>query len=1107
MLARFFIDRPIFAAVLSIVITLAGGIAVWGLPVAQYPQITPPSIIVSCNYAGADARVLAEAVAAPIEQQVNGVEDMLYMSSQCTNDGSYSLTVTFQIGVNLNFAQVLVQNRVNLALPQLPDVVKQTGVTTRRRSPDILLIVSVYSPDASRDNLYLSNYATIQLKDELARVDGVGDVILFGQQDYAMRIWLDPERLASRGLSSSDVVAALREQNAQVAAGQIGQPPVQNGQPQQITLTTLGRLREPEQFANVVIRSTRDGKLVRIKDVGWVELGARNQDIVARLDGQPTTSIAMFQLPDANALDTRDRIRAKMDELKLSFPPGVDYAIAYDTTPFVRESVHEVFKTLGIAISLVALVVLVFLQNWRSTLIPLAAVPVAIVGTFAVMAVMGFSLNNLTLFGLVLAIGIVVDDAIVVVEAVEHHIEDGLKPYDAALKAMSQVSGPVIAVACVLSAVFVPCAFIGGIVGQFFRQFALTIAVSTLLSAFNSLTLSPALAAILLQPKGAKRDVVGRLLDAILGWLFRLFNTAFHKGTGYYERLVRQALRLSVMVLAVYGLLLAVTWWGFTQLPTGFIPPQDKGYLLAAIQLVDAASLERTREVVAQVDRICHETPGVAHTIATAGQSFSLGAYGPNFGQMFIPLDDYSERRAPGLSSDAIAAKLKARIEKEVPEAIVQVLGPPAVSGLGTSSGFKFIVEDRGELGLETLQRQTDNLIAKARQQPSLANVFTIYRANSPQLFVDVNRDQCLKLGVALNDVFNTLQVYLGSLYVNDFNRFGRTWQVVTQAEGGYRNNVDDVKRLKVRNRRGAMVPLGSLVSVRERNGPLLLTRYNMYPAAAVIGGSAAGVSTGDTIALIEQLAAQELPPNSMAIEWSEINYLQKESSKFNSFKDVLQNPFTAFLGAVVLAFLVLAALYESWSLPLAVILVVPMCLLGSLTGVWITDSDINIFTQVGFVVLVGLASKNAILIVEFAKIKHDQGGSIVESALEACRLRLRPILMTSFAFILGVLPLVFASGAGKEMRRTLGTAVFSGMIGVTAFGIFLTPVFFVVVERMSEWSVFRSPRMRAFEKALWDGLKFRWVGRAFKQWKRLAASKRPSPPFPLPQSRERGAR
>jgi multidrug efflux pump len=1075
MFARFFIDRPIFASVLSIVITLTGSIAVWMLPVAQYPQIAPPSIIVSCNYPGADAKVVAEAIAAPIEQQVNGVEDMLYMSSQCANDGSYSLTVTFQIGVNLNFAQVLVQNRVNLALPQLPDVVKQTGVTTRRRSPDILLIVSVFSPDVSRDNVYLSNYALIQLRDQLARVDGVGDVIMFGQRDYAMRVWLDPEQLASRGLTANDVIAALREQNVQVAAGQVGQPPVRGNPATQLTLTTLGRLREPSQFADVVIRRTPEGKLVRIKDVGRVELGARSNDIIARFDGQPTTSIAIFQHPDANALDTRDRVRAKMEELKEIFPPGVDYIIGYDTTPFVRESVREVVHTLALAIVLVALVVLLFLQNWRSTIIPLAAVPVALAGTFAVMAGIGFSLNNLTLFGLVLAIGIVVDDAIVVVEAVEHHIERGLKPYDAAMTAMREVSGPVIAVALVLTAVFVPCAFISGIVGQFFRQFALTIAVSTLISAFTSLTLSPALAAILLQPIHARRDPFGRLLDFAFGWLFRLFNRAFRAGTHGYVRLVRRSIRLSGVVLVVYAGLLALIAGGFSILPTGFIPVQDKGYILAAIQLPDSTSLERTRAVVDKVDRIFAETPGVAHRIATAGQSFSLGAYGSNFGQLFVPLIEFRERRSPELGADAIMAKIRARLEMEVPEAIVQVLGPPAVSGLGTSSGFKVIVEDRGELGLETLQHQTDNLIAKARQQPAIANAFTIYRANSPQLYVDVNRDQCLKLGVPLDDVFNTLQVYLGSMYVNDFNLFGRTWQVVAQSEGQFRNEIEDVRRLRVRNNRGLMVPLGSLVTVREKNGPLILTRYNMYPAAAVIGSAAPGVSTGDTISLIEQLARNELPSNGMAIEWTEINYIQIMSGN---------TAYLIFVLAVMLVFLVLAALYESWSLPLAVILVVPMCLLGSLTAVWIANSDINIFTQVGFVVLVGLASKNAILIVEFAKKKRDAGASILDAALEACQLRLRPILMTSFAFILGVLPLVFASGAGKEMRWALGTAVFGGMIGVTVVGILLTPVFFAVVERIAESSWLSSPRWKAIEASIWDMLKLRWLGRIWRRRK-----------------------
>jgi len=1046
--SRFFIDRPIFAAVLSIVITLAGAVAVGTLPVAQYPLIAPPSIIVSCNYPGADARVLEESVAAPIEQQVNGVEDMLYMSSQCTNDGNYSLTVTFKVGVNLSFAQVLVQNRVNLALPSLPDVVKSIGVTTRKRSPDILLIISVISPDGSRDNLYLSNYAQIRLRDEVARVEGIGDTVIFGQQDYAMRVWLDPGKLAARSLTAGDVIAALREQNLPVAAGAVGQPPVGDAAPQQIPLATLGRLEQPEQFADVVIRSTADGRNIRVRDVGRVEFGAKNQDIVARLDGQPTASLAVFQLPDANALATADRVRAKMDELKQAFPPGVDYTIAYDTTPFIRESIREVYKTLGEATALVALVVLVFLQNWRAAVIPLVAVPVAVVGTFAAMALLGFSINNLTLFGLVLAIGIVVDDAIVVVEAVEHHIESGMTPYDAAVRAMREVSGPVVAVALVLSAVFVPCAFIGGIVGQFFRQFALTIAVSTLISAFNSLTLSPALAAILLQPAGARKDWFGRLLDVALGWLFRWFDRLFQAGTRGYTRVVRSALKRVGLVLAVYAGLVGLTAWGFVQLPTGFIPVQDKGYLLAAIQLPDSTALERTRRVVEHIDRIFAETPGVAHRIATAGQSFSLGAYGPNFGQMFVPLAPFRERNARGLSSDVIAEQIKARLAAEVPEAVVQVLGPPPVSGLGTSSGFKLLVEDRGSLGLEALQRQTDHLIGVLRREPAIANAFTIYRANSPQLFADVSRDACFKLGVPLADVFTTLQVYLGSTYVNDVNRFGRTWQLLAQAEGEFRNRPDDVKRLKVRNARGEMVPLGTLADVREVNGPLLLTRYNMYPAAAVIGSVKRGVSSGDAIELIEAVARRELPPPpAMAVEWTEINYIQIISGNTGVWIVGL---------AVALVFLVLAALYESWSLPLAVILVVPMCILGSLAGVFFAGTDVNIFTQVGFVVLVGLASKNAILIVEFAKVMRGQGRGAAEAAVEACRLRLRPILMTSFAFIFGVVPLILGRGAGFEMRRTLGIAVFSGMITVTAVGIFLTPVFFVAIERLGESAIWR---------------------------------------------------
>jgi multidrug efflux pump len=1059
-LSRFFIDRPIFASVLSIVITLAGAVSYFTLPLAQYPQITPPTIQVMCTYPGANAQVVAESIAAPIEQQVNGVEDMMYMSSNSTNDGSYNLTVTFQPGVNLNFAQVLVQNRVNLALPQLPDVVKQTGVTTRKRNPDILMIVSLFSPDGSRDNLYLSNYATIQIKDELARVEGVGDIFLFGQQDYSMRVWVDPEKLASRGMTADDVTNALREQNVQVAAGEIGQPPAGPRQTFELPLTTLSRLSDPEQFADVILKTTADGRQVRIKDVGRVELGPRNQDVLARVDGLPTTSIAIFQLPDANALDTADRVVARMEELKQSFPPGIEYGAYYDTTPFVRESIHEVIKTLGVAVTLVAVVVLVFLQNWRSSVIPLVAVPVAIIGTFAAMAAIGFSLNNLTLFGLVLAIGIVVDDAIVVVEAVEHHIEEGMKPRDATIRAMDEVSGPVVAVALVLCAVFVPCAFITGITGQFFRQFALTIAVSTVISAFNSLTLSPALAAILLQPKGARRDPFGRLLDFALGWFFRLFNKTFGVATSAYTGVVRWALRGSAIVLLLYGGLLAATYWEFLRLPAGYIPAQDKGYLLIPVQLPDAASLERTVDVVNRIEKICHETPGVAHTISSSGQSWTLGAFGSNFANFFVTLTDFHERAGdPELYSDAIADKLKRRLAKEVPEASALVLGPPAVSGLGNAGGFKFALEDRGDLGPDALQQQAEHLIAKANKTPGLTGLFTVFRANSPQLFVDVNRDQCFKLGVRLHDVFDTLQVYLGSVYVNDFNKFGRTWQVVVQADARYRDQVGDVKRLRVRNARGDMVPMGTLASIREINGPLLLGRYNMWPAAAVIGNAAPGYSSGQAVEILERVAQEELPRRTMGVEWTEITYVQITAGNTAG---------VLFGMAVVLVFLVLAAQYESWSLPLAVILVVPTCILGTLVGVDVTHSDVNVFTQVGLVVLVGLASKNAILIVEFARAKRHAGEPTDQATLEASRVRLRPILMTSFAFILGVVPLLFATGAGAEMRRTLGTAVFSGMLGVTLFGIFLTPVFFAVIDRVSQAGLWQTAEFRVIGMVLY---------------------------------------
>jgi multidrug efflux pump len=1132
MFSRFFIDRPIFAAVLSIVICLGGFVARMQLPIAQYPRIAPPSIVVMANYPGASARDVAESIAAPIEQQVNGVEDMIYMSSQSANDGSYQLNVTFRPGVNLDFAQVLVQNRVNLALPLLPDVVKQTGLTTRKRNPDILLVVSMYSPHRTKDPLYLSNYCTIQIADELKRLDGVGDVFLFGQQDYSMRVWVDPDRLSAKNLTAGDVVNAVHEQNFQFAAGRVGQPPAAN-QTLDTPLAVKGRLSEPEEFDDIVVTTGAQGQIVRVKDVGHTTLGARSQDVTSKVDGHPCTSIAVFQLPYANALDCADGVRAKMEDLKKSFPDDVEYTIAFDTTPFVRDSIHEVFVTLAEAIALVAIVVLLFLQNWRSTLIPLTAVPVALLGTFAVMQIIGFSMNTLTLFGLVLAIGIVVDDAIVVVEAVEHHIEHGLSPRAAAYKAMEQVSAPVIAVALVLSFVFVPCAFLTGITGQFFRQFAVAIAASTIISAFNSLTLSPALAALLLQPRGARKDFFGRFLDFTLGWFFRLFERSFKGATSVYLRMVKLALRGSVIVVVIYVGLMVLTGWGFSHLPSGYIPDQDQARLFAAVQLPDAASKERSQQVVDVVERVFHRTPGCDHTISLTGMSFTLGANGSNFGNMFVTLKENSERRGPALTANAIAANLDKRLkslhhlsdqsmsklrelglaeatlakvesvrqeegldgeqvefvetkeefaarlkengleqyEEDILSALqvydlnaqVGIFPPAPINGLGTAGGFKLIVEDRsGEGDLPKLQRETDRLVASIRPQDpdkppppaaaKIARMFTVFRANAPQQYADINRAQAQTMGVNPGDVFTALQVYLGSLYVVDFNKFGRTWQVIVQAEGDFRNQPEKVGRLKVRNAGGNMVPLNEVVNIEPKPGPLLIMRYNMYPSAAVMGSTATDISSGEGIDAMQDLCDQTLSPG-FGHEWTEINWIQIDSDK--NLGNRLIFPL-----AVVFVFLVLAAQYESWALPLAVILVVPMCILGSLVGVYVTHSDINIFTQIGFVVLVGLASKNAILIVEFAKHMREEGLPRHEAVLAACQLRLRPILMTSFAFILGVVPLMLAEGAGAEMRRVLGTAVFSGMVAVTVFGIFLTPVFFNVIEWFVEAPL--SPRLRS---------------------------------------------
>jgi multidrug efflux pump subunit AcrB len=1096
--SRFFINRPIFASVLSIVIVLAGGIALFTLPVAQYPEIAPPTVEVSASYPGANAQVVADTVAAPIEQQVNGVEGMMYMSSQCTNDGNYTLTVTFRPGVDLNISQVLVQNRESLAEPILPELVKRRGISVKKKSPNVLMIVNLYSEDGSRSNLELSNYATIQIRDELSRVPGVGDITYLGQRDYSMRLWLDPQKLAAYGLNAQDVVQAVQAQNVQVAAGQIGQPPTPRGQVSQYIITTLGRLQNTDQFANIVLKSS-ESRLVYLKDVANIELGAQSYDQTCTLDGKPSVALSVYQLPGSNALEVAGKIKKRMRELQETFPPGIRYSIVYDTTPFINESVNEVFETLFDAIVLVAFVVLLFLQNWRSSLIPLIAVPVAIVGTFAVMAALGFSLNNLTLFGLVLAIGIVVDDAIVVVEAVEHHIEHGMGPREASLRAMEQVSGPVIAIGLVLSAVFVPCAFITGIIGQFFRQFALTIAVSTVISAFNSLTLSPALSAILLKrrekgafealpwfawpPIGAwlghkiglfwgaaalkslnlpvSPEVLGYLqmwgpilagalaatlvgmllglpLNFLLGWSFRLFNRAFDLSTTAYTRTVSGLLRVSALVVLLYGGLLALTWYGFVTTPTGFIPQQDKGYLLVNVQLPDAASVARTREAVEEIEKIALKTPGIKHTVAISGQSILLGANASNFGALYLMLEGFEHRNKPELSADAIAARLETEFQKQVPTALVNIFGAPPVEGLGTAGGFKIVVQDTAsDNDLKVLQEVADNVVHEGEKEKQLQGLFTSFRADTPWLELVIDRVQAKDRGVSIDDIRTTLENNLGPYYINDFNRFGRTWQVTVQAQDIYRQSVEDIKQLKVGNSQKEQVLLADFASVRYTSGPVLVMRYNMYPAATVHADPGPDTSSGQAIERLQEVAKSQLP-RTMRTEWTELALLQLQTG---------HTAMLVFLLAVVLVFLVLAAQYESWSLPLAVILVVPMCLLCAIAGVIMAQMDINIFTQIGFLVLVGLACKNAILIVEFAKAQSEEGKSSRDATLAACQLRLRPIIMTSFAFILGVVPLMVSEGAGAEMRRTLGTAVFSGMLGVTLFGIFLTPVFFFVIQ------------------------------------------------------------
>jgi multidrug efflux pump len=1266
MLARFFIDRPIFAVVVSIVITLAGTIALFSLPIAQYPQITPPSVSVSISYPGASADIVAQTVAAPIEQSVNGVQGMLYMSSTSGSDGSYSLSVTFEVGTDLNTALVMVQNRVTLAMPLLPSSVQNQGITIRKKTPDQLMIISLYTTDKNYTNIDMSNFALINLKDELLRVEGVSDVSIMGEKDYSIRVWLDPRKLAARNLTAIDVVDAIRSQSTPVAAGQVGQPPAPRSQTQQLPIAMLSRFSTPEQFNDIIIKAGRSSTsssssgtkttpssvappkqaapsmgqpmgspggtalgsmsanstagnsttsgaanssggansggagtssggaspptikppsmptsstngltaasatqggatgspisvdvltssklvgsgaqgpspgIVRLQDVidSPIELGALNYNQYSSFDGHDAVGISVFQLPGTNALTVADRVRARLKELEPSFPGWVKYKIGYDTTPYVRESVADVINTLFLAVVLVGIVVLLFLQDWRAMILPMIDVPVSLVGTFAVMAVMGYSLNNISLFGLVLAIGIVVDDAIVVLENIERQMAKGLDARTATITAMEEITGPILAITLVLCAVFVPCAFISGITGRFFRQFAVTISASMIISAINALTLTPSRALAIFKSQdgtaghGHKREAlpwwlfgalggmvtvwlwpllpidptpwlglpaswqqlpagqegtteapawrtwliyglhflpgmlvglvvgwfaIGRV-NALLAWLFRWFNRGFDGLTAGYDRTVRATVRRSSIVLLLYGGLLVLTVWVFLDSRTGFVPDQDQGRLIVSLQRPDATALEDTKRIMDQMERIAHKNPSVAHTITNSGNSAVAGASAPNYGSMFVILTPFGTRP----SATQVKAQLQRAFDKEIVDGLVTVSGAAPIPGLSVAGGFKLMVEDRAGLTLDDLQQQTEGLIAELKKQPGLeAKVTTTLRSNTPQLFLEVDRDKVEAMGVPLSDVNQTLQIYLGSSSATNFNDFGRHWQVVIQAAGQFRNEIDDVNRLQVRNNQGQMVPLGALVKVEPRVGPLSVQRYNLHTAAAVMGSPKKGYSSGEIISGVDDLTHTKLPLG-MGAEWTELMFLQIHDGNTTLY---------VFGLAVLCVFLALAALYESWTMPLAVILVVPLCILCSLAGVRFSGGDLDIFVQIGLVVLVGLACKNAILVVEFAQQLHKEGMPRYEAALEASRLRLRPILMTSFAFIMGVVPLIIATGAGSEMRRSLGTAVFSGMIGVTFFGIYLTPVFFYVIQGIGDKPLITTDRWQRIASPAAGGL------------------------------------
>ncbi|GAA4468904.1 multidrug efflux RND transporter permease subunit [Novipirellula rosea] len=1032
---HFFIERPIFATVLSFVIVLVGGITYFSLPVSQYPPVAPPQIVVRASFPGATPDVIADTVATPIEQEMNGVDDMLYMESSSSADGTMQLTVTFKLGTDLDDAQVLVQNRVAVAESRLPEQVRQIGVTTKKLIPDMLMVVHLNSPDDSRDQLYISNYAFLNVRDALMRLDGVGDIRIAGGNEYAMRIWLDIEKMTHVDLTAGDVIDAIRQQNVQVAAGVIGQPPIDQTGAFQLNVTTQGRLQETDEFGNIIVKRGSDGRVTRLSDVARIELGAQDYSRLSYLDGKPAIAVLVYQRPGTNAVDTAEEVKRTMTEMAADFPEGIGYEIAYNPTDFVEESISEVFNTLFITTAFVVLTVFLFLHGWRPTLIPVIAIPISLIGTFAAMQSLGVTLNTLSLFGLVLAIGIVVDDAIVVVENVERLIAQGMSPRAATHKAMDEVGSALIATTLVLIAVFVPTIFVPSISGQFYQQFALTIAISTAFSTFVSLTLSPALCAILLKPKGTEKHGISKVGDFLFGWFFRLFNRFFDVTSNIYAGIVARIVRMTAVSLLLYAGLLVGTWYSFGMVPKGFIPQQDQGYVIVSIRLPDGASLARTDAVTRRVADLGGSIDGVAHAVGIAGLSGSTFTISPNAAVTFLPLEDAKERAARGRGIDAIVADLRHKVS-DINEAQVFVIPPPPVRGIGRGGGFKMYIQDRRGAGTDVLNQVTETMVAQANQQPGITQAFSNLRVSVPQIYTDVDRDKSEMLDVPVNNVFEALQVYLGSLYVNDFNFLGRTYRVTAQAEPEFRDEPSDILRLRTRSARGASVSLGSIVELKQIAGPDRLVRYNLYPAADINGSTVPGFSTGQSLTTMEELAAVNLPPG-FGFEWTELAFQERQAGNTIMFLFPL---------AVLFVFLALAAQYESWLLPLAIILIVPLCLLFAILGVWFRGMENNILTQIGFIVLVGLACKNAILIVEFAKAEEDAGKDRFQAAIDACRLRLRPILMTAFSFILGVIPLLIATGAGFEMRRVLGTAVFSGMLGVTVFGLFLTPVFYVVL-------------------------------------------------------------